>query len=303
MPELQETGIALIDRFVSWLTDARGLSRATASAYGADLGRLFSFCEGTIRFDRDTLRAFVRSESERGLSPASLAREVSALRTFGEWLDLEGTVDGGAARRIPMPRVPRRLPGFLGLSEMMMILDSYDTSTPAGLRNRAIVELLYGAGVRVSEASATKLDDLDLDRALLRVVRGKGGKDRIVPVAELSLDVIAAWIAVRNTFTRRDPSAPWLFVSVRGRRLDPRDIRRIVEKGVLSAARTAGATPHTFRHSFATHLLDRGADLRAVQEMLGHSSLSTTQVYTHLTGDRLREVYKRAHPRGEDCKG
>lgn len=303
MSELQEAGGELITEFLSWLTDARGLSAKTALAYGSDLGRFLSFCEGTLRFDTDTLRAFIRSETTRGLSPRSAARTVSALRSFGAWLELRGLVESNPAGTVPIPKTGRKLPGFLGISEVMMVLDSYDVTTMAGIRNRSVVELLYGSGIRVSEASDAKLSDLDFQRGLLRVVSGKGGRDRIVPVASLSLDVIASWVRVRAGFTRLHPDSPWLFVSARGRRLDPRDIRRIVEKGVLGAARALGATPHTFRHSFATHLLDRGADLRAVQELLGHASLSTTQIYTHLTGDRLREVYRRAHPRGEDREG
>lgn len=300
MSELQEAGRELLETFSSWLTGARGLSARTASSYLSDLRRYIDFCEGTTRFDSDTLRAFVRRESERGLSPRSVSRAVSALRALEGWLELNGLSEGSPASRLPMPKAPRRLPGFLGISEVMAILESYDTTTAAGIRDRAVLELLYGSGARVSEASAAKVADLDLERCMLRIVSGKGGKDRIVPVAELSVGVISSWLSVRPSFTRRDPESPWLFVSRNGRRLDPRDMRRIVARGLRGASRALGATPHTFRHSFATHLLDGGADLRAVQEMLGHASLSTTQIYTHLTGDRLREVYRRAHPRGED---
>ncbi|MDM7992169.1 MAG: tyrosine recombinase XerC [Candidatus Fermentibacter sp.] len=300
MSELPEAGRELLAAFSSWLTGARGLSARTASSYISDLRKFLDFCEGTPRFDSDTLRAFVRGESERGLSPRSVSREISALRALEGWLELSGGSEGSQASRLPMPKAPRRLPGFLGVSEVMSVLESYDTSTATGMRDRAVVELLYGSGARVSEASAARLEDLDLERCMLRIVSGKGGRDRIVPVAEMSVAVISSWLSVRPSFTRRDPGSPWLFVSRNGRRLDPRDIRRIVAKGLCGASRTLGATPHTFRHSFATHLLDNGADLRAVQEMLGHASLSTTQIYTHLTGDRLREVYRRAHPRGED---
>jgi len=300
VPELPEAGRELLGAFSSWLTGARGLSARTASSYLSDLRRFIAFCEGTPRFDSDTLRAFVRRESERGLSARSVSRAISALRSLETWLELGGDSEGSPASRLPMPKAPRRLPGFLGVSEVMAILESYDTSTVAGMRDRAVGALLYGSGARVSEASAAKVEDLDIERCVFRIVAGKGGRDRIVPVAELSVGVISSWLSVRPSFTRRDPASPWLFVSRNGRRLDPRDIRRIVARGLRGASSTLGATPHTFRHSFATHLLDRGADLRAVQEMLGHASLSTTQIYTHLTGDRLRDVYRRAHPRGED---
>jgi len=199
-----------------------------------------------------------------------------------------------------MPRVPQKLPGFLSVSEVDQVLESYDTSTPIGVRNRAVVELLYGSGLRAAECASLKLADLDTGQMQVRV-SGKGDRERIVPVPSGTMEALKDWLCRRSSMVadeRPDPGT--LFLSVRGRKLDPRDIRRIVANGVNLAARAAGATPHTFRHSFATHLLDNGADLRAVQEMLGHASLSTTQAYTHLTRERLRDAYRQAHPRGED---
>lgn len=298
MSEVQETGPEIVEAFLSSLRGGPGLSAHSVRAYGSDVSRFLAFAGEPFRFDLDLLRAFVRSESSRGLSPRSTARAISALRALGAWLERTGRTDGNPAARLPMPRAPRKLPGFLGVSEVMAVLESFDLSTPSGIRDRAVLELLYGAGVRAAEASAARTEDLDIDRGLLRVVSGKGSKDRIVPVPSLSLGMIGRWLGVRHSMTAGRAECPWLFVSVRGRRLDPRDIRRIVEKGVSRGAGSTGATPHTFRHSFATHLLERGADLKAVQEMLGHASLSTTQIYTHLTGERLAEVYRRAHPRG-----
>jgi site-specific recombinase XerD len=300
VPEVQEENRGYLDEFLSDLEKRRGLRPLTVGAYGADLGRLASWRAGALsgQPDLDTLRSFIRHEVSRGLSPRSVAREVSSLRTFCDWMVERGLAETSPARLLTVPKAPRKLPGFLGVEEVLMVIESFDTSKVAGLRDRAVVDLLYGAGLRAAEAASVRLADIDPARCLVKVAGGKGGKDRIVPVAGESIRSIQAWLSARQDFAKTD--CPWLFVSVRGRKLDPRDIRRIVTAGVLKAARAAGATPHTFRHSFATHLLDRGADLRAVQDMLGHSSLSTTQIYTHLTSERLREVYRRAHPRGDD---
>lgn len=300
MPEVQEEDRGLLEEFLTTLSRGRGLRPLTARAYRADLERLACWRPGALsgRPDLDTLRSFVRHETARGLSSRSVAREVSTLRTYFDWMVERGLAEANPARLLPVPRVVRKLPGFLGVEEVLMVIDSFDRSTPLGIRNRAVVDLLYGAGLRAAEAASAKLGDIDVKRRLIRVSGGKGGKDRIVPVADESMRSIEAWLQPRLSLAA--PGCQELFVSVRGRRLDPRDVRRIVSAGVAKAARAAGATPHTFRHSFATHLLDRGADLRAVQDMLGHSSLSTTQIYTHLTSERLREAYRKAHPRGDD---
>jgi len=300
VPEVQAEDRGFLGEFLEDMGKRRGLRALTVRAYGSDLGRLLCWKPGSLSSqpDLDTLRGFVRHEAARGLSPRSIAREVSSLRAFCDWMVERGLAESSPARLLSVPKAPRKLPGFLGIEEVLLVIESYDTSSAAGLRNRAVVDLLYGAGLRASEAASVRLEDLDFERCLVRVRGGKGGKDRIVPVADGSMRSVRSWLPARMAWA--GPACAWLFVSVRGRRLDPRDIRRIVSAGVAGAARAAGATPHTFRHSFATHLLDRGADLRAVQDMLGHSSLSTTQIYTHLTSERLREAYRRAHPRGDD---
>ncbi len=294
----------IIESFCEDLEHGRGFSQHTLRAYRGDLTRFsarFSpepHCISEV-FTRSSLRSFLRAEAGRELDPRSLARLVSTLRSFGAWLLETGRLDANPAALIAMPRVPGRLPGFLSVTEVLQVLESYDTSTPLGTRNRAVVELLYGSGLRASECALLARSDFDVEQALVKVL-GKGGRERIVPVPALTLERLKNWISLRAGFLieRSDPGT--LFVSVRGRKLDPRDIRRIVANGVSRAARAAGATPHSFRHSFATHLLDNGADLRAVQDMLGHASLSTTQVYTHLSRERLRDAYRKAHPRGED---
>jgi site-specific recombinase XerD len=298
---MQEEDRGLIEAFCNDMLLGRGLSEHSVRAYRSDLTRFAEWCGEGIpsSFVLNRLRGFVRHETARGLESGSVSRAISVLRSFGRWLRETGRQESDPAALLTLPRVHRNLPGFLSVSEVVQVIESYDMNTTLGIRNRSVVELLYGTGIRASEAVSVMLIDLDLGERLLRVM-GKGRKERVVPVAGGAVSALEAWLARRSEFLegREDPRT--IFVSVRGRKLDPRDLRRIVARGVMKAARAAGATPHTFRHSFATHLLDRGADLRAVQDMLGHASLSTTQIYTHLTAARLREVYRKAHPRGEE---
>ncbi|NOQ21871.1 MAG: tyrosine-type recombinase/integrase [Candidatus Aegiribacteria sp.] len=304
MSRMQEENSDLIEDFCGELLYGRKFSNNTVRAYKADLYRFTNWQHAGCILDGFTLtelRGFLRHEASRGLDSKSLAREVSSLRTFGNWLlETERLHANNPAKLIAMPRTPISLPGFLSVSEVRQVIDSYDESTVLGRRNRAIVELLYGAGLRASETASATLSGLNLNTGEIRVI-GKGKRERIVPLPELTCRSLRSWINCRGELTADFADEPeTVFISIRGRKLDPRDIRRIVAFGVKNAARAAGATPHTFRHSFATHLLDNGADLRAVQEMLGHASLSTTQVYTHLTMERLREAYRKAHPRGEE---
>ncbi|MCK5115243.1 MAG: tyrosine recombinase XerC [Candidatus Aegiribacteria sp.] len=304
MPRMQEENRDLIEDFCRDLLYGRRFSSNTVKAYKADLYRFSGWQHELSILDGFTLtelRGFLRHEASRGLDSKSLAREVSSLRTFGNWLlETERLFSGNPAKLIAMPKIPVSLPGFLSVSEVRMVIDSYDESTVLGRRNRAIVELLYGAGLRASETASATMCGLDLKTREIRIM-GKGKRERIVPLPELTCRSLQSWINSRSELTADSADDPGtVFVSIHGRKLDPRDIRRIVAFGVKHAARAAGASPHTFRHSFATHLLDNGADLRAVQDMLGHASLSTTQVYTHLTMERLREAYRKAHPRGEE---
>lgn len=250
-------------------------------------------------FQKEHLRSYLRHRASSGASSRTISRIVSTFRAYGKWLVRTGRSDSNPARSLRMPKVTRKLPGFLSISEVVKVIESYDLSTPTGTRNRAVVELLYGCGLRASECASVMMENLSLREETVRIL-GKGAKERIIPLAGEARSSVERWLRARPEMVGERPDPGTLFVSVRGRQLDPRDIRRIVARGIAKAARAVGATPHTFRHSFATHLLDRGADLRAVQDMLGHASLSTTQIYTHLTTERLKEAYRRAHPRGEE---
>jgi len=300
---VQEEDNGTIENFCMDLKYGSVFSENTIRAYRGDLYRFLDYQHGrdiVSGFTLREIRGFVRSETARGIDSRSLSREISTLRTFGDWLVETGRLQGNPAKLVKLPKTPAKLPGFLAVDEVMQVLESYDTGTTLGLRNRAVVELLYGGGLRAAEAVSVTIKDLDTDERHL-MVRGKGNKQRMIPLPEPTCRILDKWLARRPEFLPKDGNDPGtIFVSVRGRKLDPRDVRRIVASGVKTAARAAGATPHTFRHSFATHLLDNGADLRSVQDMLGHASLSTTQIYTHLTVERLRKAYRDAHPRGKD---
>ena len=303
MSQVQEEDTGLIRSFCSDLLHGRKMSGNTVRAYSADLRRFRGWLEEEDLLEGFTLknlRGFIRSEISRDLDSLSISREISTLRSFGRWLLETERLDSNPAELVVMPRTSSKLPGFLSVKEVRQVIESYDTSSVLGLRNRAIVEVLYGAGLRAAEAVSLLVSGVDLEEETVRVV-GKGDRERIVPLPHMAVKSMEGWLSRRHELAEKAArDSGRFFISVRGNPLDSRDIRRIVASGVKKAARAAGATPHTFRHSFATHLLDNGADLRAVQEMLGHASLSTTQMYTHLTMERLKEAYRKAHPRGKE---
>ena len=295
--------------FLRFLATERNDSPHTVKAYGRDLATLEGFLDGYYGgdgwtwagVDRLALRAWLAAAARRGWSKRTMARALSAFRSFYRFLNVHHGVEVNPARAASLPRAERRLPGYLDRAAMSRMFDLAEARAADGgfasVRDRAILELFYSTGMRLSELVALDLDDLDLvaDQARLR---GKGKKERLVPVGR------PAVVAVRRYLPGRDavvavPGADRraLFLGARGRRLSPRAVQRIVRR-FLDAVREGGALrTHSLRHSFATHLLDAGADLRAVQELLGHASLSTTQVYTHTSVERLKKVYHQAHPR------
>ena len=295
---MQEKDRLIQESFRDELLYGRGLSPHTVKAY---MSQITDFLEdgGSIGsgFGVTLMREYLMKRSSAGLSPRSIARMVSCFHTFSRWLVETGRSEIDHAQLLQSPRVPRSLPGFLGVNEVKSVLNAYDVSTPKGIRDRAIVELLYGAGLRAAEVSSLLLSDTSISGRTVKVM-GKGKRERIVPIPLGTSEYLAKWIHNRNIFSCENGSST-LFLSVRGRKLDPRDIRRIVAAGVNMAARAAGATPHTFRHSFATHLLNGGADIRTVQELLGHAGIGTTQIYTHLTTEKLKGEYMKSHPRGK----
>jgi integrase/recombinase XerD len=295
-----------IDDYLTYLRVERGLSPATILAYRADLAD-FAAGEGTARTwadGPDAARGHLAARTRRGaaqgrnpgLAPTSLRRRAASIRGFYRFAYGDGLIERDIAAHLDLPRQPRLLPETLTVSEVESLLEA-----APDLRARALLELLYAAGLRVSEALGLDLEDLSLDGGFVRVI-GKGDKERLVPVGDVALDWLRAWlIEGRPALLALHHVAPVrggpLFLGDRGGRL----ARQQGFAAVKAAARRAGlpeaVSPHTLRHSFATHLLEGGADLRIVQELLGHASISTTQLYTHVTGERVREVYSRAHPR------
>lgn len=293
--------VALRQRFLDHLKVERGLSPHTRRAYARTITDLSAHVAALGRTSLTARRIDLRSylfKAGRGRSPATLARHVAALRTYYRWLAEQGTLASSPAEDLEPPKVGRRLPRFVSPAKAVEVLEP-DPAEGEGssARDRAVLEVLYGAGLRVGELCALDPDDLDLEQGMVRVRRGKGGKERRVPMGPAAVEAVRAWLIERGD----DPDGP-LFLNARGRRVSDRTVRRLVER----AGRGAGVPdlhPHALRHSFATHLLDAGADLRAIQEMLGHSSLSTTQRYTHVSVQSLLETYRAAHPRARGGSG
>lgn len=291
------------DAYLREIAATRGASEHTLRAYGADLDELCAFLERRrITDPREvtprTLRGFLADLDDRGLARSSVQRKLSAVRSFFKHLVLLGHIDTHPARGLRPARTGRRLPSALEEGEIEALLASPDVTTATGRRDRALFELMYSAGTRAAETVGLDRMDLDLAGGLARV-RGKGRKERLAPLGSHAVRALRDYLSDPERPRPVGAAAQAVFLNQRGGRLTTRSLGRIVDKAVLAAGLRRHATPHTLRHSFATHLLDRGADLRAVQELLGHAHLVTTQVYTHVSVERLRSIYERAHPRAE----
>ncbi|MCE9593951.1 MAG: tyrosine recombinase XerC [Planctomycetes bacterium] len=291
----------LIAGFLKQLAAARGASPHTLRAYRADLAEFTLFLdERGIARPREivprALRAFLVRLDEKQLARTSVQRKLSSVRSFLKWLVDQGRLSTHPAAGLRQARDSRRLPGCLELPEIERLLAAPDASTTSGRRNRALLEFMYSAGTRAAETVGLERDDLDLSRGIARV-RGKGRKERLAAVGGPARAALREYLTDPKRPKARTVAGAAVFLSERGTRLSTRSLQRIVEAELARAGIARRATPHTLRHSFATHLLDRGADLREVQELLGHAHLVTTQIYTHVSIERLREVYEKAHPR------
>lgn len=274
-------------------------SENTVIAYHNDITQFLNYlghekeCDpGEIaleKISREWVQSFLGDLTDQGLERKSMARKLAALRSFFKFLCRDGYIDANPVQRISSPKLGKRLPEFLYLEQIEKLLQTPDCTTVLGARDQVILELLYGSGIRVSELAGLNQEDADQDQMLLRV-RGKGKKERIVPMTKYAIKAIQEYLSMRENSQRP------LLLNYQGSRLSVRSIRRILDKLALEAGLPQHIHPHMLRHSFATHLLDGGADLRSVQELLGHSKLSSTQIYTHLSREHLRQVYDETHP-------
>jgi tyrosine recombinase XerC len=280
--------------------ERRGSSRHTLRAYGGDLAELAEWATrrgkepGSLAY-RD-LRAYAAALSDRGLARASVARKLAAVRSFHDHLARTGEARQNPAELLPTPKKASRLPRVLGPEEIAKLLDRIPASGPLEVRDRAMLELAYACGLRADEIVNVDAEAVDFESETLRV-EGKGRKTRIVPMGEPAQRALERYLSQARPALATDRTESALFLSRRGRRLSPSDIRRRLDRWVREAAVAGHVSPHTLRHSFATHMLEGGADLRSIQELLGHSSVSTTQVYTRVEPGRLRREYARSHPR------
>jgi integrase/recombinase XerC len=306
-----------IEAFLEHLRLNENASLHTVRAYESDLSQFLAFVAGALGCrrpdlqpadcDRHQIRAFLADLHRRGNSRGSAARKLAAIRALGRYLRREGIVDSDPAALVGTPRREQRLPAHLGETEMSRLLEMPDATQPLGRRDRAILELFYASGLRLSELVGLDIEDVNLTSRVVRVL-GKGSKERIVPFNRTTEAALRAWLAdwsvlfddaagARNPRRGSRRAASPLFLNYQGTRLSTRSVDRLVRKYVSGCSTRFGISPHALRHSFATHLLQRGADLRAIQELLGHARLSTTQRYTHLDTAQLLETYRKAHPK------
>ena len=310
-----------LEEFLEHLRLNENASLNTVRAYESDLSQFLTFLASHVGrrrpdllpqdFDHTNIRAFLTDLHKRGNSRSSAARKLAAIRTFGRHLRREGVLEGDPAALVGTPKREQRLPAHLGESEVSRLLEMPDASAPLGRRDRAILELFYASGLRLSELVGLDVDDVNLSGRVVRVL-GKGRKERIVPFNRSAEAALRAWLKDWGTCAESRPVSRSagvdarkaakrdrlpLFLNYQGTRLSTRSVDRLVRKYVAACSTRFGISPHALRHSFATHLLERGADLRAIQELLGHVRLSTTQRYTHVNAAQLIEAYRKAHPK------
>ena len=290
----------VLSDYLQYLRVQRNLSENTLKAYERDLSAFLDFVTEFWQLDfrevdRHLIRDYLAALRRRGYKSSSATQQLAALRSFYQYLTQFGHIKSNPTLAVKVPKQEKRLPQVLSVGEAHVLLESIDPSTPLGLRDRAVFELLYAAGIRLSELTALDVDKVDLKFQYVRVF-GKGRKERIVPIGEYAVEALSAYLKDgRPQLAKPDETA--LFVNYRGERLSQRGVQYLLDKHIEKTAIAKNISPHSLRHSFATHLLDAGADLRVVQELLGHVSLSTTQVYTRISQSKLKSVYNKAHPR------
>lgn len=296
----------IINDFLKFLSIEKQYSIHTINAYRRDIDQFFEFCslnfkglknKSIIGRTKEDIRFYLSSLIRYGMSKRSVERKLAALKSFFSYLYSNNIIGLNPVSNITPPKREKVLPVFLQEDEIIEVLENIDMDTPSGIRDRAIIELFYATGIRLSELSQLNINDINYNAGIIKVF-GKGSKERIVPVGRVALKAVKNYLTKRKSlFKIKDAEA--LFLNRRGKRISNRGIQQRVKKWLSCVSEKKKLSPHVLRHTFATHLLDRGADLQAVRELLGHSSLSTTQIYTHLSTSRLKKIYRQAHPRAE----
>jgi integrase/recombinase XerD len=294
------TAAELVDRYLSHLRVERAASPQTVRAYSSDLARYLEWAERTgvdpIVLTHRQMRLYLAEMDRAGYARRTVARRLSAVRSFFAYAVTEGLVASDPSSVLSTPKIPSRLPNVVSDDQLDALFSAPDASTPIGVRDRAVLELLYATGARVSEVAGLKVSDLDFGQGQVRLF-GKGAKERIVPVYEVALTRTRDYLREGRPKLVRSATEEHLFLSSRGRPLSADAIRRLFKRYAAIAGADSGVSPHSMRHTFATRLVEAGADLRTVQELLGHVALSSTQIYTHLSMKRLQDVHRKAHPR------
>nr|WP_277997700.1 site-specific tyrosine recombinase XerD [Thermanaeromonas sp. C210] len=291
----------LLDDFLYYLAVERGLAENTLASYHSDLEQYFNYlAEAKVTSLEDAGRglivAYLVRLQQQGRSPATICRHLAALRSFYQFLVREGVLASDPTATMESPRQARKLPRVLTVEEVELLLNQPRTKTPAGLRDKAMLELLYASGLRVSELVSLNVDQVNLQEAYVRCV-GKGARERVVPIGPVACFYLKAYLEHGRGRLLKGRKETALFINQQGKRLSRQGCWKIIKAYARAAGLPRNITPHTLRHSFATHLLENGADLRSVQELLGHADISTTQIYTHLTQKKIREIYNHTHPR------
>jgi len=291
-----------ISDFLDYLNYEKGLSANTQLAYNRDLRKFVSFLQEKCRkgkigdITKQDIISFLFWQLDQGVAYSTVARALSSIRTFYKFLILEGYITVNPTADLETPRIKRKLPQILSIEEVDKLMEQPNVALPLGIRDRAMLEVMYGTGIRVSELLSLQVEDINITAGFLRCM-GKGKKERIIPVNQAAVNWVQRYLSRARSFLVKNYLERTLFVNANGRKMSRQGFFKILSRYAQNSGLEKEVTPHTLRHSFATHLLENGADLRAVQEMLGHADISTTQIYTHLTKTRLREVYQQYHPR------
>jgi integrase/recombinase XerC len=301
----QQQGSRYIRDFLRHLASERNYSRLTLKSYEDDLAQFSVFADEQLRGRDDTIasldhhfiRRFLGHLLSQGYSRKSIARKLACLRSFYKFLVKGNVAHVNPTSMIATPKLEKSLPVFLDEATISRLMEQPDRSIPNGSRDAAILELFYSTGIRLSELLHLRLSDVDLSSGTVKV-RGKGSKDRIVPFGGKAHEALITYLNQRARLLPEGAGSPLFFLSARGKQLQPKTVNRIVNKYISAVSDAQKRSPHVLRHTFATHLLDHGADLQAVRELLGHESLSTTQIYTHVSVDRLKKIYAQSHPKG-----